>query len=166
MLDRDGFVTTWNSGAERMKGYSAQEIIGKHFSLFYPPGDVRAGKPAKALEMAATLGEYKDESLRVRKDGALIRVDALLTALHDANGGLCGFAKVTRDITERRETTRRLRNKERLVMLGTTAAVFAHEIANPLNALSTSLGLVTEIVNSAEVHDPVVSELIERHRRK
>jgi PAS domain S-box-containing protein len=146
MLDPAGVVTTWNGGAERIKGYSAQEIIGKHFSCFYRLEDIRAGRPYRALEIAAKKGKYEEEHLRVRKDGSEFWCSVLITALHDKAGKLRGFTKVVRDITQRKENEERLRQSERLATLGTTAAVFAHEIGNPLNGLSTQIrGLQIEM---------------------
>ena len=165
MLSSEGVVTTWNSGAQRIKGYQAQEIIGKHFSCFFRPEDIKAGRPNASLEAAAAKGKYEEENLRVRKDGSAFWASVLITALYDTGGRLYGFAKVVRDITERKETERKLRERERLAMLGTTAAVFAHEIGNPLNALSTSLQLVTEEI-ARLVHDPLVEETLEIARQE
>jgi PAS domain S-box-containing protein len=100
MLDVEGYVQTWNSGAERIKGYRAAEIIGKHFSCFYPPKDIQAGKPAHGLKVAVLEGRYEDEGWRVRKDGSKFWANVVITALHDSSGNLSGFAKVTRDKTD------------------------------------------------------------------
>ena len=102
MLDPMGRVSSWNSGAERIKGYAPDEIIGEHFSRFYPPEDVTAGKPDLALEIAMREGHFEDEGWRVRKDGARFVAQVQITALRDDNGRLQGFAKVTRDVTERK----------------------------------------------------------------
>jgi PAS domain S-box-containing protein len=159
ILSPKGIVTTWNSGAERIKGYRAEEIIGKHFSCFFHPQDREAGKPDRALEIAATTGKFEEENLRVRKDGSVFWASVLITALYNNGGQLYGFAKVVRDITERKQAEQRLREHERLAALGTTAAVFAHEIGNPLNGLSTSLELVTKFL--ADSADPIVQETLE-----
>jgi PAS domain S-box-containing protein len=161
MLNRNGVVASWNSGAQRIKRYQAEEIVGKHFSCFFTPEDIAAGKPKRALEIAAANGRYEEEGLRVRKDGSRFWANVLVAGLHDASGKLYGFAKVVRDITERKETEQRLRENERLATLGTTAAVFAHEIGNPLNGLYTSLQIVTELINASEQRDPVLSETIQ-----
>ncbi|MPZ77463.1 MAG: PAS domain S-box protein [Deltaproteobacteria bacterium] len=165
LLNLEGVVTTWNSGAQRIKGYQAEEIIGKHFSRFYRPKDIQAGKPNRSLEVAAAKGRYEEENLRVRKDGSVFWANVLITALYDTGGQLCGFAKVVRDITERKETEQRLRETERLATLGTTAAVFAHEIGNPLNGLSTSLQILSGLIREL-VHDPVVEETLEISRQE
>jgi PAS domain S-box-containing protein len=108
MLDPDGVIATWNIGAERIKGYTAGEIIGTHFSVFYPPDDVAAGKPAEALRVAAAEGRWEEEGWRVRKDGTRFWASVVITALYDDAGGLRGFGKVTRDLTERRSMARAL----------------------------------------------------------
>ncbi|MCL1464971.1 PAS domain-containing sensor histidine kinase [Argonema galeatum] len=102
MLDPDGYVISWNPGAQRMKQYRANEIIGKHFSCFYPSEEVERGKPEEELRVAATEGRFEDEGLRLRKDGSRFWVNAIVTALRDKNGQLRGFTKVTRDITDRK----------------------------------------------------------------
>ncbi|HEX5417900.1 MAG TPA: PAS domain S-box protein [Chloroflexota bacterium] len=107
MLDPDGRVVSWNAGAERIKGYSAEEIIGQDFGRFYPPEDQAQGKPAAALRGAASEGRYEDEGWRVREDGGRFWASSVITALRDDQGGLRGFAKVTRDITARRQAERR-----------------------------------------------------------
>jgi PAS domain S-box-containing protein len=161
MVDPQGVVTTWNTGAQRIQGYQAEEIVGKHFSGFYPAEDVQTGKPNRALEIAAAKGQHEEENLRVRKDGSVFWANALITPLYDSARKLYGFAKVVRDISERKENEQKLRDRERLATLGTTAAVFAHEIANPLNGLSTSLQIVTDLIKGSEQHDPLVSETID-----
>jgi PAS domain S-box-containing protein len=101
MLDAEGRVATWNAGAERIKGYRADEIIGRHFSCFYVPYDVQAGKPEQLLQEAVSRGRCEDEGWRVRKDGSQFWANAVITALRDQHRTLLGFTKVTRDITER-----------------------------------------------------------------
>src|SRR5205807_8485010 len=102
MLDGAGRVLTWNAGAERLKGYRAEDIIGKHFSCFYPADAVEAGKPARMLALAARDGRVEDAGWRVRRDGSRFWADVVITALRDPAGSVIGFAKVTRDPTERR----------------------------------------------------------------
>jgi PAS domain S-box-containing protein len=103
MLDRDGFVMNWNVGAERIKGYKADEIIGRHFSCFYTEKDRANGLPQQALATAAREGRYEAEGWRVHKDGRLFWASVILDRICDDAGRLVGFAKVTRDITERRD---------------------------------------------------------------
>ncbi|CAM2195348.1 two-component system, NarL family, sensor histidine kinase UhpB [Paraburkholderia kururiensis] len=102
LLAPDGTVATWNAGAQRIKGYRADEIVGRHFSVFYPEEDVAAGKCERELRTAATEGSVEDEGWRVRRDGSRFWANVLITAVRNASGDLLGFAKVTRDMTERR----------------------------------------------------------------
>jgi len=101
MLDTEGYVKSWNAGAERIKGYKAAEIIGKHFSVFYPEEDLRNRKPWWELELAARDGRFEDEGWRVRKDGSRFWANVIITAVRDHKGNFVGFGKVTRDFTER-----------------------------------------------------------------
>ena len=101
-LDPGGHILSWNAGAQRFKGYTADEIIGRHFSIFYPPEKVAAGWPDHELKEAARVGRFEDEGWRVRKDGTRFWANVVITALHDSDGRLLGFGKVTRDLTERR----------------------------------------------------------------
>jgi PAS domain S-box-containing protein len=121
MLDPDGHIVTWSAGAKRFKGYEASEIIGRHFSVFYPPEDIAADKPGYELRVAAREGRFEDEGWRVRKDGSLFWANVIITALRDPAGNLVGYAKVTRDLTERRMTEEALRLSEerfRLIVQG------------------------------------------------
>ncbi|HEX7437621.1 MAG TPA: PAS domain S-box protein [Caldimonas sp.] len=112
MLDPTGHVLTWNAGAQRFKGYAADEIIGQHFSRFYPPDALKAGLPAHELEVAEATGTFEDEGWRVRKDGTLFWANVVITVLRDSSGELVGFAKVTRDLTQRRDHEESLRQSE------------------------------------------------------
>src|SRR5215203_3910334 len=109
MLDPDGKVASWNEGAHRIKGYSQQEIVGRHFSVFYEEEDLKRSKPERELEIAQGKGSYEEEGWRVRKDGSRFWASVLITALWDEAGGLRGFAKVTRDITERKQAEEEIR---------------------------------------------------------
>ena len=109
MLDAEGHVTTWNPGAQRIKGYEAEEIIGEHFSIFYTDEDLERGYPEVVLRLAAAEGSYEEEGIRVRKDGSTFWANVVITALRDEAGNLSGFAKVTRDITARKEAEERER---------------------------------------------------------
>src|ERR1700680_3755993 len=101
-LDRTGHILTWNAGAERIKGYAPHEALGQHFSIFYPPEDIAAQKPQYELVVAAREGRFEDEGWRLRKDGSRFWANVVITALRGATGQVSGFAKVTRDLTERR----------------------------------------------------------------
>jgi PAS domain S-box-containing protein len=121
MLDPDGIVLTWNTGAERFKGYKAHEIIGQHFSRFYPPEALARALPAHELEVAKATGVYEDEGWRVRKDGSLFWANVVITPVRNDRGELLGFAKVTRDLTQRRaheEDLRRSEERFRLLVEG------------------------------------------------
>ena len=112
MLNSAGFVRTWNAGASRIKQYAAQEIIGKHFSIFYPAEAIAAGKPRNELMAAARDGKFEEQGWRVRKDGSTFWANAVLTALRDKTGELVGFSKVTRDLSERRAAEEAVRRSE------------------------------------------------------
>ena len=116
MLDPQGHVATWNAGAERIKGYAADEIIGQHFSTFYPQEALDRGWPAHELKVAAAEGRFEDEGWRVRKDGSQFWANVVITALKDERGDLLGFSKITRDLTARKqaeENARRLAEEDR-----------------------------------------------------
>jgi len=142
-LDTEGRVATWNAGAERFKGYTPEDIIGKHFRVFYPPEDIAAGKPERELEEAIRVGRVEDEGWRIRKDGTRFWASVVITALHDASGRLVGFAKVTRDLSERRAAEQRRLDDARRVAAAELAnltkseflAAMSHELRTPLNAI-------------------------------
>lgn len=112
MLDPQGRVLTWNAGAERFKGYLASEIIGSHFSRFYPPDALAKGVPDEELRIAGEIGSFEDENWRVRKDGSMFWANVVITAMRDESGRLIGYAKVTRDLTQRRNHEEALRQSE------------------------------------------------------
>ncbi|MBI2816487.1 MAG: PAS domain S-box protein [Acidobacteria bacterium] len=156
MLDVEGRVLTWNSGAEQMTGYSRQEIMGKHFSVFYTPEDIRGAKPEAALRMAAEHGRYEQEGWRLRKDGSRFWANVVLTPLHDAHGHLTGFSKVTQDLTERKVSEESLRELSGLVLRlqdeerGRLARELHDSTAQTLSALSLNLALFNKISSVAK----------------
>ncbi len=120
-LDADGYIVSWNPGAQRLKGYTAAEILGQHFSIFYPRDLVAEGYPDFELRTAANMGRYEDEGWRIRKDGSRFWANVVITALRKPGGELAGFAKITRDLTERRQAEETLRENEerfRLIVEG------------------------------------------------
>ncbi len=146
MLDPDGLVASWSLGAERIKGWRAPEILGRHFSVFYTEGDVAAGKPRLALEVAAREGRFEEEGWRVRKDGTRFWANVVITALRTPDGLLRGFAEVTRDFSERRaseatalrlaaETAARHAAQEAVKVRDEFLSVAGHELKTPLTAV-------------------------------
>jgi PAS domain S-box-containing protein len=150
VLDPDGVVTSWNAGAERIKGYTLDEIVGQHFSKFYPQVDIDAGKCELELLVAAREGRFEDEGWRLRKDGSRFWANVVITALRDGTGALIGFAKVTRDLTEqRRSEEERIRIvaleeanrlKDEFLALETAARRVADEARMSMSAMIRSIG--------------------------
>ena len=141
MLDAEGLVTTWNRGAERIKGWPAGEVIGRHFRVFYLPEDVAAGHPERELELAAAEGRYEEDGWRVRRDGSRFFANVVITALRDDEGRLRGFAKITRDLTERRQAEERLRQANEALRQSDAfksqfLAMTAHELATPITVIT------------------------------
>jgi PAS domain S-box-containing protein len=116
MLDPRGNVVSWSAAAERLKGWKAEEIIGQHFSRFYPPEDVAAGKTENELRVAAREGRIEDEGWRVRKDGSRFWANVVITRLRDASGNIRGFGKITRDLTERRASEEKIRRQTQEIL--------------------------------------------------
>jgi PAS domain S-box-containing protein len=150
MLDQRGVISTWNVGAERIKGYRAEEIVGQHFSRFYPEDQVLSGVPERELEDAARDGRFEDEGWRIRKDGSRFWANVVITALRDARGELVGFAKVTRDLTERRRTEQeRVSIAEREAARESTER--SVELLTRLHALAGSLAAARTAEEIAEL---------------
>lgn len=155
MLDPTGVVSSWNSGGQRIKGYSAEEIIGQHFSRFYTPEDRAGGKPARALKIAVDTGHYEEEGWRVRKDGSFFWASVVIDAIRNDAGELIGFAKITRDISERKEAQERLLAVQRQLAeaqkfdaLGQLTGGVAHDFNNLLMIISACIHTVRKEIKS------------------
>ncbi|HET7421383.1 MAG TPA: PAS domain-containing sensor histidine kinase [Candidatus Dormibacteraeota bacterium] len=176
MLDPTGRIITWNDGAERIKGYRAEEIIGRHFSAFYPPEEAQIHKPDWELEVAKRDGRYEEEGWRVRKDGSRFWASVVITALRDETGRLRGFGKVTRDMTEKRmreearnaerdrEAARLRAHADRMAELERTKTQFlnlaSHELRGPLTVLRGYNSMLEEGAIPAD-QIPAVARLLE-----
>jgi PAS domain S-box-containing protein len=154
LLDRDGHVVTWNPGAERIKGYTADEIVGLHFSRFFTQEDADRGRPAEMMRLAAERGRIEDEGWRVRKDGSRFWADSILTAIRDTTGHVTGYAKVTRDFTDRKRA-------QEALMLQLSSALLANvDIRKLLEAISATIREVVPHDTAAlSLYDPVMGDL-------
>ncbi len=154
MLDPNGMITSWNIGGQRIKGYAPQEILGQHFSRFYTEADRASGKPARALKIARELGRYEEDGWRVRKDGTFFWASVVIDPIYE-DGRLVGFAKITRDMTERREaqlrleeTQKQLAEAQKLDALGQLTGGVAHDFNNLLMIISGSLHIMKKGVGA------------------
>ena len=153
MLDPNGIVTSWNVGAERVKGYTADEIIGQHFSRFYTATDRAAGIPTRALFTASTEGRFEAEGWRVRKDGSLFWANVVIDPIVDEHGQVLGYSKITRDITERRnaqramqETQTQLAQMQKMEALGQLTGGVAHDFNNLLMVVSGYIPRIKQLL--------------------
>ena len=142
MLDPEGRVSSWNAGAERFKGYSADEIMGEHFSRFYTEEDREAGIPRIALETACNEGRFEAEGWRVRKDGSRFWATVIIDPIRNETGELIGFAKVTRDLSEKRAIEEQLRQSQKMEAVGQLTGGLAHDFNNLLTGISGSLEMM------------------------
>ncbi|OWK22902.1 hypothetical protein AJ87_38380 [Rhizobium yanglingense] len=164
MLSPEGHVATWNVGAQRLKGYSQEEIIGRHFSNFYTEEDRAAGEPERALEIARRDGRFEKEAWRMRKDGSRFWANVVLDAITDDCGEVIGFAKITRDMTEKREIQRALDQAreelfqaQKMEAIGQLTGGIAHDFNNLLMAVLGSL----EILKKRMPEQPELMPLVE-----
>jgi PAS domain S-box-containing protein len=162
MLDVDGCIVSWNAGAERIKGYTQSEAIGKHFSMFYTPEDRENGTPQRALTLAATLGKYEAEAWRVRKNGTRFWASVVIDAIYNDSGTLVGFAKVTRDLTERRVIEEQLRQSQKMEAIGQLTGGVAHDFNNLLTVI---VGNLETIWRSAPPEDGKLRRAIDQVTR-
>jgi PAS domain S-box-containing protein len=139
MLDPNGKVISWNPGAQRIKGYAADEIVGEHFSRFYTDEDRRNGVPARMLALAMQNGKCETEGWRVRKDGTVFWANVVIAAIRDRAGDLLGFAKITRDLTERRNSEERMRQAQKMEAIGQLTGGVAHDFNNLLTVVSGNI---------------------------
>jgi PAS domain S-box-containing protein len=167
MLSPEGVVTNWNDGAQRIKGYTEEEVLGIHFSRFYTETDRVRGIPDVALERARACGRYEQEGWRVRKNGSQFWAHVIIDAIHDASGALLGFAKVTRDITERKQTAEALEQanaalfqSQKMDAIGQLTGGIANDFNNLLGVLASSLDLL-----GMRLHDPADSRLLSTMQR-
>ena len=136
LLDPQGHVVTWNAGAEHIKGYTKSEIIGRHFSVFYPPEANARQWPDHELRVAREQGRFEDEGWRIRKDGTVFWANVVITPIYDGRHRLCAFAKITRDLTVRRKVNELQRSERRM---NEFLAMLAHELRNPLSPIQSAL---------------------------
>lgn len=167
MLSPAGTITNWNAGAKRIKGYDDEEVIGTHFSRFYTEEDRAKGLPAKALATAAKEGRFENEGWRIRKDGSRIWAHVVIDPIHDETGALIGYAKVTRDISERREAAQALEKtkealfqSQKLEAIGKLTGGVAHDFNNLLNVIVTGIDVLAH-----EVATPTGIRMLESMRR-
>ena len=176
LLGPDGRVLTWNLGAQRIKGYSADEIIGQHFSVFYTPEERDAGRPATLLGWAAEHGRYEDEGWRVRKDGTRFWADVIITALRDDAGETYAYAKITRDMSERREAEAqrlalateqraRLAAEEALAARDRFLSIASHELKTPIATLQLATEGIIRAHRAGRLDDDRLSVTLRRVSR-
>jgi PAS domain S-box-containing protein len=172
MMDIDGRVSSWNAGATRIKGYRADEIIGQHFSHFFPEQDRLAGVPDRALEIARQEGRYESEGWRLRKDGTHFWANAIIDAIRDDDGMLIGFAKITRDITEKRDAQAALElareelfQAQKMEALGQLTGGVAHDFNNLLMAVQASLDLLKRRISPTAEAQSLIDNALEATRR-
>ncbi|RZA21158.1 MAG: PAS domain-containing sensor histidine kinase [Lysobacteraceae bacterium] len=151
MLDGRGYIRSWNAGGERIKGYGTSEIVGQHFSRFYTPEDIESGLPARSLAISREQGRFEAEGWRVRKDGTRFRANVVIDPIHDDDGQLVGYAKVTRDITERHEAQEALQRaqhalvqSQKMEAIGKFTLGLAHDFNNLLTVIINSLDMIEQ----------------------
>lgn len=172
MMDAEGNVSSWNAGAERIKGYLPDEIIGRHFSSFFPEQDRLAGIPARALETARRDGRYESEGWRLRKDGTRFWANAIIDAIRGEDGALIGFAKITRDITEKRDAQEALElareelfQAQKMEALGQLTGGVAHDFNNLLMVIQASLDLLQRRITPGPEAQSLIDNALQATQR-
>jgi PAS domain S-box-containing protein len=172
MMDPEGHVSSWNAGAERIKGYRPEEIIGQHFSRFFRHKDREAGLPDRALKCAAEDGRYESEGWRIRKDGTRFWANAVVDAIHDDTGKLIGFAKITRDITDKRTAEQELLlareelfQAQKMETVGQLTGGMAHDFNNLLMAIQGSLELLKKRIPFSRDTAPLIANALQATQR-
>jgi PAS domain S-box-containing protein len=172
MMDEKGRIASWNEGAKRIKGYQASEVIGKYFSIFYPPDEIYNGKPTYELKIARQQGKYEEEGWRIRKDGTRFWANVIITAVYNAERNLVGFSKVTRDLTERqravqaerenaekdRQFAREMETVNRMLSrtnndLEQFTSIVSHDLQEPLRTVKSFLLLISQKVEKGQSED-------------
>ena len=169
LLDESGRVTSWSPGAERMKGYREEEIVDRHFSIFYPPEDASSDKPARSLEAAVREGRFEEEAWRVRKDGSRFIANVVITPVRDEDGELLGFAKITRDITDQKRDQERVARartsddrRQIAARIHTTAISLLFEVGMELQGMAvrtTDAGLRDRLEDAVAKLDEAIRQL-------
>ncbi len=167
MLDKDGYVSNWNAGAQRIKGYRQEEVIGTHFSRFYTQEDQHSGVPQRALLTARTEGRFEQEGWRVRKDGSQFRAHVVIDPIYNAFNEFVGYAKITKDITEKHEaaialkkTEQALQQAQKMETIGKLTGGIAHDFNNLLQVISGNLQLLSaEIAGNQHAERRVTNAL-------
>jgi PAS domain S-box-containing protein len=172
MLDTEGYIQSWNKGAEFIKGYTEKEIIGRHFSVFYSRAEVESGKPAEELRDAKEKGRFEDEGWRIRKDGSRFWANVIITPIYNSSNEHVGFSKITRDLTERKRMEEELRKQNTLLMqsneqLEQYAYIATHDLREPLRSIASFTQLLIRKVQDNEgaaIYSGFISKAVNRTR--
>jgi len=159
MLETDGTVATWNRGAQRIKGYAAEEIIGQSFTVFYTPDDLANGKPARELLAAAASGQHHEEGWRVRKDSSIFWANVLITAINDADGRLIGYTKVTRDDTDRKIAEALIQQTYLMTERDRVACELQETVVRQIFRTGLQLSAIATLISDPQITSRVLSSI-------